>query len=135
MSRDAYLLLADLVLALHLAFTAFIVLGLLVVWLGRLLGLGFVHNPWFRFAHLGAMGFVLLESLLGVLCPLTEWEWRLRRAAGAAREEPTFMAWLGEKLLYEDLPASTYTIIYALFFAAVVATLFLVPIRRKGRDA
>mgnify|MGYP006292094581 CR=1 FL=1 len=132
MSPETYLLLADLVLAAHITFAAYIVLGLAAIWIGRALGFGFVHNPWFRWTHLGAMGFVLAESLAGMLCPLTEIEWRLREASGIAHYKQTFMSRVAEVILYEDLSDAAYTAIYAGFFAAVLITARLVPIRRRG---
>ena len=132
MQPETYLLLADLVLAVHIAFAAYIVLGLAAIWIGRIFGLGFVHSPWFRWTHLGAMGFVLAESLIGILCPLTEIEWRLREASGISHYKQTFMSRVAEIVLYEDLSDAAYMVIYAGFFAAVLLTAWLVPIRRDG---
>lgn len=129
MSSQTYLLLADLVLAAHIAFAAYIVLGLAAIWIGRIAGAGFVHNPWFRWTHLGCMAFVLAESLVGMFCPLTELEWRLRRASETAFRERTFMERAGDLLLYEDLSDEAYLAVYAIFFAAMLITAKLVPIR------
>jgi hypothetical protein len=67
----AYQILSDLLLAIHFGFVAFIVLGFIVIWLGYFCGWPFVHRPGFRILHLLAMGLVLLESLMGWICPLT----------------------------------------------------------------
>jgi hypothetical protein len=130
-SPKAYLFLADLVLAAHIAFAAYIVLGLAAIWIGRAFGAGFVHNPWFRWTHIGCMAFVLAETLAGALCPLTELEWRLRRASGLELYNETFMERAAELLLYEDLSNAAYLKIYAAFFAAMVITAFAVPIRGR----
>ena len=61
---------ADALLVVHFLIAAFIVAGLVLVWLGAALGWRWVRNPWFRYLHLGAIGFVAAEALLGVACPL-----------------------------------------------------------------
>lgn len=73
------MLLADLVLIIHFLYVLFVVGSLPVIWLGAWLRLTFVRNPWFRYLHLAAILFVVAESLLGVVCPLTAWENTLRR--------------------------------------------------------
>lgn len=133
MPNGQTILLADTILVIHFLIAAFITFGLPIIWAGHWLGWRFVHSPWFRFTHAGLMGFVLAESLAGKLCPLTIWEASLRRAAGAggAGDGQSFVAyWMG-KLLFHDFSEQTYTITYGLFFLAVIATFFLVPIRRK----
>ena len=77
-----WLALADLVLVLHAAFCAFVLLGLVLIWLGRFRGWAFVRNLWFRMAHLACIGVVVAESMLDIVCPLTTWEDRLRLLAG-----------------------------------------------------
>src|SRR2546425_8327969 len=69
-----YRLLADVVLVIHFAFVAFVILGLLAVWTGRFLRWSWVRNFWFRVAHLLAIGIVAAQALGGVICPLTTWE-------------------------------------------------------------
>ena len=50
-------MMADVLLVVHFLIAAFIVLGLLAVWLGAALGWPWVRNPWFRYLHLAAIGF------------------------------------------------------------------------------
>lgn len=77
------------------------------------------------------MALVLLESLLGLVCPLTTWEDALRMRAG---EDPnyqgTFIAhWIGLILFY-DLGEQVFAIIYAAVFASFLFTFWVVPPRR-----
>ena len=98
MTDGQLLFLADIVLVIHFIIAAYLTLGLPVIWLGRFAGWRFVHNPWFRYSHVGFTGFVLLESLAGVFCPLTIWEGVLRRMAGqpgAGGGESFFAHWMG----------------------------------------
>jgi Protein of Unknown function (DUF2784) len=127
---NLYSLLADLVLLIHLAFVAFVLLGFVVIWVGYFCGWSFVSNVAFRVAHLLAMAFVLAESLLGVMCPLTTWENQLRVRAGEARYEGSFVQeWAGRILFYE-CNEKIFTWLYAGFFAFVLLTFWIVPPRR-----
>lgn len=127
---------ADWVLIVHFAVAAFLTLGLPVVWIGAAAGWRFVRNPWFRWSHAGLMGFVLAETVAGKLCPLTVWEAALRRAAGGGgKESASFVAyWLG-RALFPDIDPAWFGAAYGVFFALIVLTLFLVPVRRAAKPA
>jgi len=73
-----YRILADLVLVIHLAYAGFIVLGMAAILLGIVLKWQWVRNFWFRLIHLIMIAIVVEESILGVICPLTDWEDQLR---------------------------------------------------------
>ncbi len=121
-------LLADLVLVAHFAIVAFIVGGLVLVWLGAVLGWAWVRNPLFRYLHLAAIVFVALEALLGYACPLTLWEDLLR---GGVRADSFVGRWVRHALYY-DAPAWVFTALYAAWALATAITLYLVPARRKA---
>ncbi len=120
--------LADLVLAVHAAFVIFVAGGLPAIWIGLALGAGFARNPWFRGLHLAAIGFVVLESVAGMMCPLTIWEDALRGSAG----EKGFIARWVHAWLYWDWPAWVFTTIYVLFAALVAWTWYRHPPRRRA---
>ena len=120
---------ADALLVVHFAIVAFIVGGLVLTWAGALLGWGWVRNPWFRYAHLGAIAFVAIEALVGVMCPLTVWEDALR---GGARPESFIGRWV-QRLLYYRAPEWVFTTLYVAWAAATAFTLWLVPPRKKAR--
>jgi hypothetical protein len=61
-TADMQLLLADLILVTHTLFVAFVVLGLVVVLLGKYRRWRWVRNWRFRLAHLAAIGVVIAES-------------------------------------------------------------------------
>src|SRR5579871_6766974 len=95
-------LLADLILVVHFAFVLFVVLGLVVIWVGYFSNWSFVRNIWFRLAHLTAMGYVVAESIDGVDCPLTVWENQLRVQAGGGVYQGSFMEhWVHAIMYYE----------------------------------
>jgi len=120
--------LADVLLVVHFLIAAFIVCGLVAVWIGAALGWPWVRNPWFRFVHLGAIAFVAGEAVLGIACPLTVWEDMLR---GTLRPESFVARWV-HYFLYYRAPEWVFTLAYAAWAAATVLTLVLVPPRRKA---
>jgi hypothetical protein len=121
-------LLADFLLVFHFSIAAFIVLGLIAVWIGFAAAWAWVRNPWFRYLHLAAIVFVAAEALLGVACPLTLWEDLLR---GGARPDSFIGRWV-YRLLYYEAPAWLFTSAYAAWAAATLLTLRLVPPRRRA---
>ena len=129
-------MLADLVLILHTAFVAFVVVGLLLVWIGWFRRWNFVRNFWFRISHLAAIGVVAAESLIGFVCPLTIWEDQLRSLAGgeAHYHESFIQHWL-QRVLFFDIEPRVFTILYVLFFLVVGLSLWLVPPHRTRPSA
>ena len=119
---------ADALLAVHFLIAAFIVAGLVLVWLGAALGWRWTRNPWFRYLHLGAIAFVAAEALAGLACPLTVWEDLLR---GGVRPESFVGRWV-QRLLYYQAPEWMFTVAYVLWTAATLLTLWLVPPRRRA---
>lgn len=118
---------ADLVLATHVAFVAFVVFGLVLILVGKALSWSWVRNRAFRLAHLAAIVVVALQAWLGVVCPLTTLEGSLRQRAGAAAYEGTFISHWLERLLYYDLPSWVFVACYTAFAAVVAASWFVVP--------
>lgn len=129
--------LADLVLLTHVLFVAFVVVGLVLVLAGGALGWGWVRHRAFRIGHLLAIGIVVAQAWLGVLCPLTTLEMRLRQRAGGATYEGSFVAHWLDRILYVDAPPWAFTLAYSLFGAAVIASWWWVRPRprRQGRSA
>jgi uncharacterized protein DUF2784 len=121
-------MIADAILVVHFLIVVFIVGGLLAVWLGAALGWAWIRNPWFRYAHLGAIVFVAGEALVGMACPLTEWEDALR---GGARPESFVGRWV-QRLLFYRAPEWLFSAAYVAWALATLATLRLVPPRRRA---
>ena len=120
-------MMADVILIVHFLIAAFIVLGLLAVWVGAALGWGWVRNPWFRWLHLGAIVFVAGEAVLGIACPLTIWEDMLR---GGVRAESFVARWV-QALLFYRAPEWVFTAAYLVWTLATLVTLRLVPPHRR----
>jgi Protein of Unknown function (DUF2784) len=121
---------ADALLVLHFAVVVFIVGGLVLTWAGAALGWSWVRNPWFRYLHLGAIALVTLEEVIGMTCPLTVWEDALR---GGGSGESFVARWV-RYLLYYRAPEWIFATLYAVWAAATLVTLRLVPPRATKRS-
>jgi hypothetical protein len=118
---------ANLILATHALFVAFVILGLAAILPGWYWHWSWVRNWRFRVLHLLAIGFVIAESWLGMICPLTEWENRAREAAGGSTYSSSFIQhWLHEILFYDFAPW-VFTVAYTIFGALVLIAWLLVP--------
>lgn len=125
-----YLLAADAILLIHAAFVAFVVLGLVLIVLGKLRRWAWVRNPWFRYAHVAGIGVVVLQSWLGAICPLTTWEMALRERAGDTAYSGAFIAHWVESILYYRAPQWVFTVAYTVFGMLVAACWYWVRPRR-----
>ena len=126
------LLLADIILIFHVLFVAFVVVGLLAVYAGYFLNWRWVRNRVFRIVHLCAIGYVVIQAWLGVVCPLTTWEMALRAEAGAATYSGSFIQYWLHSVLYFELPPWVFVVVYTLFGSLVLASWLVVKPHRRG---
>jgi len=130
-----YAWLADLVLIVHAGVIAFVIGGLVTVLVGWPLRWEWVRNRWFRGAHLAAIVCVVLQSWLGMTCPLTDLENVLRRRAGeAGYGGEGFIAYWLDELIFYRAEAWVFTLAYTAFGLVVAATLYFVPVRWRGQE-
>ncbi|SNY49734.1 Protein of Unknown function [Arsukibacterium tuosuense] len=121
------LLLADAILIIHFLVVLFVVGGLLAIYLGHFLTWHWVGNKTFRLLHLLAIAIVVLQSWLGVICPLTVWEMALREKAGAATYAGSFVQHWLQYLLYYTAPDWVFIALYSGFACLVLMSWYLVP--------
>lgn len=125
-----YAWLADFLVAVHVAYVAFVIVGQIAILLGAALRWSWIRNRLFRIAHLVAIVVVAAEAVLGIPCPLTIWEAQLRRLAGQQAAEGTFIGrWLHD-LLFFEFPPWVFTTTYVTFALLVLVTLIFIPPRR-----
>jgi polyferredoxin len=117
-----YSLAADAVLVTHALFVAFVVIGQVLILAGLALGWRWVRNRRFRLAHLAAIGIVVLQAWLGVLCPLTILENALRRRSGEAAYAGSFIEHWLHRVIYYDAEPWVFTVTYSAFAGVVAAT-------------
>lgn len=124
--------LADAVVIAHVAYVGYVVFGQLAIIIAAPFRWAWARNPWFRFSHLAAIGYVAFEEFMHWRCPLTVWEEQLRTLAGgtAADLGETFMARLAHNLLFHDnLPAIFFTTVHVAFAALVLQGIIMYPPR------
>lgn len=121
--------LADSILIMHAIFIVFVMLGFVLVLIGMFRRWGWIRNFWFRLIHLLAIGFVVAESWFGGICPLTEWESRLREAAGGVGYSESFIQHWLHTIVFYDLPPWVFTVAYTVFGMLVLIAWIRVPPR------
>lgn len=120
-----YGFLADLMVAIHVGYVAYVLVGEVLILVGWWRGWGWVRNFWFRVTHLFAIGIVVVEEAVGMRCPLTVWEEWLRVKAGQPVTGETFVGRILHSLLFYDAAPRVFTAIYSVAGTVVLATLFL----------
>lgn len=121
---------ADLVLLIHFAIVLFVVGGLLLIVFGNLLRWPWVNHWWFRAMHLLAISVVVLESWLGIECPLTTLENWLRLQAGQGVYQGSFIQHWVHGVMFYQAPGWVFALAYTLFGLAVVAAWWRWPPQR-----
>jgi len=121
-----YLLAADVILIMHVLIVVFNVFGLILIVIGYFRKWSWVRNPWFRYAHVVAIGMVIVQSWLGVACPFTALEMVLRLKAGETVHSGTFISHWLESILYYQASPWFFVIIYMVFGAMVVVSWYIV---------
>jgi Protein of Unknown function (DUF2784) len=127
----AYSVLADVIVAVHVAYVSYVVFGQLLIWLGLALRWQWVRNPWFRWTHLVMMLIVGVEAVLQIECPLTRWANVLRGWAGQPIEGESFVGRLLHNLIFVDLPLWVIDYLHMAFALVVLGTFVLAPPRRR----
>lgn len=121
----AYHLLADLIVIIHAAYVAFVLLGFAAILAGTAMHWRWVRSFSFRIAHLAAIALVCVEALTGAMCPLTTLEDALRARGGQAPYPGDFIGYWAHELIFYDAPAWVFTAGY-LIFGGLVALIFVV---------
>jgi hypothetical protein len=136
---NEFALVADMLLVVHIAYMAYVVVGQLAILIGWPLGWRWIRNPWFRVTHLAAIMIVVVETLFGWRCPLTDWEEELRVLAGqrvAGQESLGFIAeWLHYFFLFPPSWQGFLNTCFLLAGAVILATVILVPPRFRETPA
>ncbi|WP_088329000.1 DUF2784 domain-containing protein [Lacimicrobium sp. SS2-24] len=132
-SQQLYLLAADAILILHFAFVLFVVLTLVLIFIGYWRDWHWIRNRRLRILHLAAIGFVVIQSWLGQNCPLTGWEMALRQQARDVTYDGAFIAHWVSELLYYQAPTWVFTLAYTLFGLLVMLSWYWIRPDQKKR--
>jgi hypothetical protein len=128
-----YGFLADVMVAIHVSYVAYVVLGQLFIWFGLIMGWRCVRNMWFRITHMLAIGIVVFEELMDIRCPLSVWEERLRELAGQPTTGETFLGRMMHSLIFYDFQPWVFTAIYLTCGSVILLTFILYPPRRQPK--
>ena len=120
-------LLADLVVLIHALFVLFVVAGQALILTGWIISWRWTRNPLFRVAHLAAIGVVVGEAWIVMVCPLTTLEYELRNSAGQTAHEMSFIGYWLNRLMFYTAPEWVFTLVYSLFALVVVMTFVFYP--------
>lgn len=120
-------LLADILLITHAMIILAVILPVPLIILGGILKWQWVHNNWFRHGHLAVIAFVVANTLLGNLCPLTIWENNYRIQSGRMIYDSGFIAYWFGKLVYPDLPPHIFPWLYMIFGGLIAILYFAIP--------
>ncbi|MCB9953066.1 MAG: DUF2784 domain-containing protein [Planctomycetaceae bacterium] len=134
MSPTLYGILADIVAVLHILYAGSIVVGLFLILIGGARGWKWVRQPWLRSIHLGMIAIVVAEAWLGIVCPLTVWEEKLRALAGQPFDGNSVVARTIHYLLFFDAPWWVFTACYTICGTLIFGTLLLVPPNFSRRE-
>ena len=103
-------MLSDIVLFIHFFLVLLVASGFILFPVGYWVDWRWVRLRWIRLLHIGFMGFVTLEAVVGISCPLTIIENQLR---GRETSESFVGYWI-RQIFYWDLPADFFMVMYLL---------------------
>lgn len=126
-------LLADVVLVVHALFVLFVVAGQMLILIGLWRGWAWVRRRVLRQLHLLAIGVVVVQAWLGILCPLTIIENELRMRAGAIPYAGSFIRHWLQRILFYDAEPWVFTAVYTIFAGVVILTWVLARPDRPRR--
>ena len=130
-TMNIYCCLADAIAVVHFVIVVFVGGGMAAILAGIVLHWTWIRNFWFCAVHLMMIAAVVAESLCGIICPLTNWEDRLREAGGAPSEPESFIGRLIHSLLFVDVSPSVLGVCYVVF--GLLVLLVFILRRRAGR--
>ena len=135
MAQESLLIfLADAILVTHVLFVIFVVIGLVFIYSGHFLKWSWIRNRTFRILHLLAIGIVVVQSWIGVICPLTTWEMAIREKADLEAYSGSFIQHWLQNLLYYNAPEWVFIILYSVFGSLVLVSWYLVrPNKPAGK--
>ena len=125
-----------MVVAVHLGYAAFVLVGFVLILMGAAFRWHWIRHRVFRWVHLGSIGLVAVEVVVGQICPLTLLENWLAAVSGQAGYGRSFFGHLFYELLYYDIAPWIFTVAYVgLALITALALALVPPTRRTGAVA
>lgn len=127
-----YDVIANALVIAHLLWVLFMVVGALATAVGIFWRRMLRIRGW-RWVHLVGLVFSATLGVMGQPCPLTTWEYALRRASGAPiRAEESFVIRIANRLIFPDLEPVTLSVLTVLAAALVIGVFIWLPPRTQG---
>lgn len=111
---------ANLILYIHFLYVVAVILPVFLIPIGARFNWRWVWSWKLRAIHVGMMGFVLVEVLVGLVCPLTWLENYFLDAAGKSGYQNSFIAYWVERIMYWNAPQWVFILAYLLFFVLIL---------------
>ncbi|UOF00490.1 DUF2784 domain-containing protein [Bdellovibrio reynosensis] len=122
--------LADLILYFHFLYVVCVITPVPLILIGAKLHWRWIRIPWLRRLHVAMILFVVVEYLIGMMCPLTVLEEYLRQEPGQKNIYPLgFFPALISKILFSDFEPWVYGAIYITGASLIVLLYRKVPPR------
>lgn len=109
--------LASLVLIIHFLYVLIVILPALLIPIGARLNWYWVRSRRLRILHVAMMGIVVIEALVGMICPLTWLENKLLESSGSKGYQDSFIGHWVSLIMYWEAPTWIFTVTYVLFMA------------------
>lgn len=124
---------ADIILYLHFIYVLTVVLPIPLIVIGSFLHWKWIRNSKIRNAHFLMIFIVVIESLFGIMCPLTVWEEALRRGQipTADYSQGFLSAWISNVMFF-TFPPWVFTLQYLLVALLIVELYIWVPPDRRN---
>ena len=110
------ILLAELILIIHFFIFVFIISCFALIPIGYKFNWIWVKNKSIRLIHICLMGFITLETILGLMCPLTKIEFLLRNESKINNRFSEVI----HQIMYWDLSNNYFIIIYITSFLYLI---------------
>jgi hypothetical protein len=131
LTHEYFIELSGFVLYFHLAVILFIIFGFIAIPLGAKLQWRFIHEFWWRLAHLVSMVIVAIQAIFGKACFLTYIQSDLLKDAGKKRYTVPFIQTYIDRMIYYNFPIWAFSIIYVILFLYTIYVWFKFPPKIK----
>ena len=125
-----YQYLANTVLILHVGVVLFVIVGLVLIFIGNAQGWPWVNLLWFRLVHLATILYVAGQAWFNITCPLTTLENWLRKMGGVTQYSTSFIEYWFQKILFYNGPPWAFTLAYTAFAGLVALSWWRFPPKR-----
>ena len=115
---------------MHVGVVLFVIVGLILIFIGNAQGWPWVNLLWFRLVHLATILYVAGQAWFNITCPLTTLENWLRKMGGVTQYSTSFIEYWFQKILFYNGPPWAFTLAYTAFACLVALSWWRFPPER-----